>query len=99
MIDQYQIKTDTIRDLYALVRSPLPAGTIDRWEHDFVDPDGNVIKYAYTKEVFWESCSKQVSMNWGHDGTYDNVFHYYLGDWICGSSNYNLDHEIFVRQQ
>lgn len=99
LIDQYQIKTDTIRDLYALVRSPLPAGTIDRWEHDFVDPDGNVIKYAYTKEVFWESCSKQVSMNWGHDGTYDNVFHYYLGDWICGSSNYNLDHEIFVRQQ
>ena len=95
--DQYKIETNTQRYLYGLVRDPLPPGEKDMWMADKIDENGNIIEYAYTNEIFQDFHTYSVSMNWGYSGLYDDTFYYYLGNWEVGSTNYDLEHQLYVR--
>lgn len=98
LIDQYSIETTTARYLYALVRDPLPPGTEDTWESDEYDDKGNIVEYAYTKQKDITSDSYSVSMNWGWNGSYNNVFYYpYSINWNAGGYIFNSFHGMYYR--
>ncbi len=93
IIDQYKHTTKTYRYLFGLKRDPLPPGTVDRWIADMKDENGNIIKYAYTRELYQSSVdSRGISMNWGWSGAYDNTFYYPTSDWNAGGYNFNIQH-------
>ncbi|MDE6144087.1 MAG: hypothetical protein K2F94_08445, partial [Muribaculaceae bacterium] len=75
----------------------LPPGEKDMWMADKIDENGNIIEYAYTNEIFQDFHTYSVSMNWGYSGLYDDTFYYYLGNWEVGSTNYDLEHQLYVR--
>ena len=98
LIDQYRETIKTYRYLYGWERDPLPPGTIDKWIADRKDADGNIIVYAYTNEVTSSSVhSTKISMNWGADGWYDNVFYSPTGEWNAVNYIFNLIHYAYVR--
>lgn len=97
IIDQYKETTNTFRYLYALQRDPLPPGEKDKWLEDEVDMNGNIINYAYTNEVTKSYSYDNVSMNWGWDGLYDDVFYSPVGGWDADGVSYNLTHYIYNR--
>lgn len=97
IIDRYKKIVTTTRTVYAWVRDPSPEGVEDVWMKDFVDQAGNIVRYAYTKEVVATAERPlAVSMNWGWNGSYDEVFYSAMGAWSPGNSNYNLNHMIDV---
>ncbi len=98
LIDRYRKTKVKYKYTYALVRDPLPPGTVDKWISDITDINGNIIEYAYTNEVISESTATlDISMNWGWDGNYDNIFYKPTKDWSAGGYDFNLNHRLFVR--
>lgn len=59
--------------------------------------NGNIINYAYTNEVTKSYSYDNVSMNWGWDGLYDDVFYSPVGGWDADGVSYNLTHYIYNR--
>lgn len=97
LINQYQVKNVKISYRYVRIRYPLPPGTVDKWMPDQTDENGNIIRYAYTKEEIVEDVNYYISMNWGSEnGKYDQVFYNPHTSWNVGEYSYNLDHTIFV---
>ena len=97
LIDQYKYSKYSIRYFYVLKRSPLPPDVIDRWMSDEVDEYGNVISWAYTNEIINTNNEYSISMNWGFDGEFDNVFYYPDGKWIIDDINFNSMRYIHLR--
>lgn len=100
LIDRYSKTYKTYRYVYALVRTPLKPGEIDRWMVDFIDQDGNVIKYAYTNVVTEDRVENLgISMNWGESGGYyDNILYSPYSSWNLGGYSFNLMHQIVTRR-
>lgn len=99
LIDQYKTGSRSIKYYYVYKRDPLPPGTIDRWESDDMDEEGNIISYAYTNEVIKEqSLGNSISMNWGEGPVFNETFYSPSGDWYYADVTFNLDHKISKRQ-
>ena len=97
IIDQYRENTVTYRYVYGLERDPLPSGSDDRWMADIKDSNGNIIEYAYTKEIYSTFVeSRAVSMNWGWEGYYDGTF-YSSSNWDAGGYRFNLEQYVYAR--
>lgn len=97
IIDQYRENTVTYRYVYGLERDPLPSGSDDRWMADIKDSNGNIIQYAYTKEIYSTFVeSRAVSMNWGWEGYYDGTF-YSSSNWDAGGYRFNLEQYVYAR--
>lgn len=98
LVDQYRTESVKRSYKYVLIRYPLPPGTVDKWMADQTDENGNIIRYAYTKEEIVENINYHISMNWGNaNGSYDNVFYSpYTGTWNMGEYGFNLKHRIYV---
>lgn len=97
LIDQHKYSKYSIRYFYVLKRSPLPPGVVDRWMSDLVDENGNVISWAYTNEIINTNNEFSISMNWGFDGEFDDVFYYPDGKWIIDDINFNSMRYIHLR--
>lgn len=97
LTDQYRETTQTTRAYYRLIRDPLPSGMIDPWESDELDSDGNIIGYAYIKEIDITSTKYQVSTNWGAYEFMNHIFYHASGYWTVGSRKYNLGRMINSR--
>lgn len=100
LIDQYKKSETKTKYFYVYKRDPLPPGTIDKWENDDVDEEGNVISYAYTNEIIKEQKSVTgISMNWCDLGYYDETFYYPYGNWSHHGITYDLGHYIYIREK
>lgn len=96
LIDGYREYNTVNKYTYGLVRDPLPPGTVDIWLEDLVDQYGNILKYAYTKEVTMDSQPHQViTMNWGWDGSYNQVECFPADTWTAGPNDFSLEHNIY----
>ncbi len=98
LVDQYKMESTKRCYKYVRIRYPLPAGTVDKWMADQTDEQGNIIRYAYTKEEIVEDIDYYISMNWGNvNGAYDHVFYSpYSSIWNMGNYDFNLKHRIYV---
>lgn len=84
LIDGYKEYTSAEKYTYGLVRDPLPPGTVNPWIDDLRDSNGNIIRYAYTKDVIVEREDlKSLQMNWGWDGLSDDVAYFPEDDWVA----------------
>ena len=98
IIDQYQTSHKEIRYLYGWEREPWnSANGPDPWDNNDVDEDGNVITWAYTNEIYKTSNTNKISMNWGEDGNYDNIFNYPESSWYMGDAKFDRDKVLYVR--
>lgn len=100
LVERYRETTTTTKYIYGLVRDPWPSENgPDPYEGDDVDEEGNIISYAYTKEVVKTFTSNnKISMNWGYSGLYDYMFYEpWTTEWNAGGHKFNLEHKIFTR--
>lgn len=98
LIDKYQEILKTQKYKYGLVRDKSEEDN-PNWIKDLVDANGNIIKYAYTKETTETNVySRGISMNWGYSGSYDNILYSPFSNWNAGGHNFNLQHKIYVTE-
>lgn len=99
LIDQYKEESSTTKNIYGLIRDPWTSDSDDPYEDNLLDDNGNVLVWAYTKEVINTSTSQAISMNWGEGFNYDeSYFSPYASDWIVGSLNYNKNRWMYKRE-
>lgn len=98
LIDQYQETTKTYKYTYALVRDKSQVTYPNPWIDDLKDANGNIIKYAYTKETSETSVySSKISMNWGENGSSNSTFYSPTENWDAIGYIFNLHHVIYVK--
>ncbi|MBD5359005.1 MAG: hypothetical protein HDR88_18765 [Bacteroides sp.] len=100
LVDGYREIVSTYRYTYGLVRDPLPAGATDPWIADLKDENGNIIVYAYTKQVEATSAAQSsISMNWGgEDSSYNYIYYSPYENWRIGDICFNLRHKMYERK-
>ncbi len=98
IIDQYKSSHRTERYLYGWERDPWTSeDEDDPWPDNDVDENGNVITWIYTNEIHKTFDTNKISMNWGEDGNYDNIFHYPDNSWYVGDAKFDRDKVLYVR--
>lgn len=96
IIDGYREYTTVNKYIYGLVRDPLPEGAVDPWLSDIKDQYGNIIQYAYTKEVIIDGQDFNfIYMNWGWDGAYNDVECTPDDGWQAGGYNYTISKTVY----
>lgn len=97
LIDKYQKEVSQEEFIYAWIRDPLPPQEAIKWIEDLKDENGNIIKYAYMNtEVYINSIQEDISMNWGWNGSYNDVNYSISGDWNPSKYHFNYNTMIFI---
>jgi len=100
LVERYREKINKTKYIYGLVRDPWTSDTEDDpYAENEVDENGNIISYAYTKEVIIaHTLNNEISMNWGYSAWYNNIFYStWTTEWNAGGHNFNLEHKTFTR--
>lgn len=98
IIDQYGSSSKTIKYVYGW------EGPYDRYGNGVYedtndrDEDGNIIGWAVQNEITKTTSTHKISMNWGWDGKYDDIFFDYLYSWTVGDQIYNKNQSIISRR-
>lgn len=98
LIDRYKQNIRKIKYTYGLIRDPWTGPGPDPFMSDKVDENGNILQYAYTKEMEQTFTESSVAMNWGYSGYYDDTYWSpHSDDWSAGGHVFNLSHKIYKR--
>ncbi len=98
LIDRYKQNIRKIKYTYGLIRDPWTGPGPDPFMSDKVDESGNILQYAYTKEMEQTFTESSIAMNWGYSGYYDDTYWSpHSDDWSAGGHLFNLSHKIYKR--